>query len=95
MGRTRNVCGVGCESKKSAPPFLCYEDADPPSDIDYGIIGTDMKRTGHWVLFKYVGREIRTLSKPFKTREAAERARAKLPKKEQRSVGVGVIRSNQ
>jgi len=52
-----------------------------------------MKRTGQWVLFKYVGRELTPLSKPFKTREAAERARAKLPRKEQRSVGVGLIRA--
>ena len=49
-----------------------------------------MKRTAQWVLFKYVGREFTVLSKPLKTREAAERARAKLPKKEQRSVGVGL-----
>ena len=60
-----------------------------------GIISTDMRGTGQWVLFRYVGRECKVLSKPFKTKEAADRARAKLPQKEQRSVGVGLIRSKQ
>ena len=52
-----------------------------------------MKRTAQWVLFRYVGREFKAFSRPFKTREAAERARAKLPEKERRTLGVGLIRS--
>jgi hypothetical protein len=32
------------------------------------------------------------IAKPFKTKEAAERARSKLSKKEQKVVAVGVIR---
>jgi len=54
-----------------------------------------MKSVERWLLFKYVGREFTPLSKPFKTKEAAERARLKLPKKEQKTVAVGVIRSTE
>ena len=54
-----------------------------------------MKSTEQWVLFKYVGRELTPLSKPFKTQQAAKRARAKLSAKEQRAVAIGVIRSKQ
>jgi hypothetical protein len=52
-----------------------------------------MKNTERWVLFKYIGGQIKTLSKPFKTKAKAEKARLKLPEKEQREVAVGVIRS--
>jgi hypothetical protein len=45
-----------------------------------------------WLLFKYVEGECTPLSKPFKTKAAAEKARLKLPEREQRSVAVGVIR---
>ena len=45
-----------------------------------------------WLLFKYVGGEFTPLSKPFKTKEQAERARLKLPERERRSVAVGVIK---
>jgi hypothetical protein len=47
-----------------------------------------------WLLFKYIKGEFTPLSKTFKTKELAEKARLKLPEKEQRSVGVGVIRAN-
>jgi hypothetical protein len=50
-----------------------------------------MKCVDRRLLFKYVGREFTPLSKPFRTKEAAERARLKLPKKEQKAVAVDVI----
>ncbi|HWY53009.1 MAG TPA: hypothetical protein VNZ03_00995 [Terriglobales bacterium] len=45
-----------------------------------------------WLLFKYVDGQFTPLSKPFKTRDQAEKARAKYPEREQRMIGVGVIR---
>jgi len=45
-----------------------------------------------WLLFKYVEGQFTPLSKPFKTKAAAEKARLKLPERERRSVAVGVIR---
>jgi hypothetical protein len=45
-----------------------------------------------WLLFKYVGGEFTLLSKPFKTKEQAERARSKYPERERKTIGVGVIR---
>ena len=44
------------------------------------------------MLFKYVDGQFTPLSKPFKTKTAAEKARLKLPEREGRSVAVGVIR---
>ena len=46
-----------------------------------------------WLLYKYVGLEFTPLSKPFKTREQAEKAREKRPESERRKIGVGVIRT--
>jgi hypothetical protein len=45
-----------------------------------------------WLLFKYVDGQFTPLSKPMKSKAEAEKARAKYPEKERRSVGVGVIR---
>jgi hypothetical protein len=45
-----------------------------------------------WLLFKYVGGEFTPLSKPFKSKERAERARSKYPERERKPIGVGVIR---
>jgi hypothetical protein len=45
-----------------------------------------------WLLFEYVGRELTPLSKPFKTREQAEKAREKYPERLRKRIGVGVIR---
>jgi hypothetical protein len=47
-----------------------------------------------WLLYKYVQGEFTPLSKPFKTKAEAEKARLKLPDREQRKVGVGVVRRN-
>ncbi len=46
----------------------------------------------HWVLFKYIGLEFTPLSKPFKTREQAEKARGKYPERLRKTIGLGVIR---
>jgi hypothetical protein len=51
-----------------------------------------MKIIEQWLLFKYVGRVFTPLSKPFKTKAAAEKTRSKLPERERRGVAVGVIR---
>ena len=45
-----------------------------------------------WLLFKYIDREFTPLSKPFKTKEQAEKARAKYPEQERKRIGLGVIR---
>jgi hypothetical protein len=45
-----------------------------------------------WLLYKYVGLEFTPLSKPFKTREQAEKAREKYPERVRKTIGLGVIR---
>jgi hypothetical protein len=45
-----------------------------------------------WLLFKYINGEFTPLSKPFKTKVAANKARAKYPERERREIGVGVVR---
>jgi hypothetical protein len=45
-----------------------------------------------WLLFKYIEGQFTPLSKPFKTKDQAEKARSKLPERERRSVAVGVMR---
>jgi hypothetical protein len=42
--------------------------------------------------YKYVGLEFTPLSKPFKTKEQAEKAREKYPERLRKKVGLGVIR---
>jgi len=54
-----------------------------------------MKIIEQWLLFKYVEGQFTPLSKPFKTREQAEKARLKLPERERRAAAVGVIRTKQ
>jgi hypothetical protein len=46
-----------------------------------------------WLLFKYVGVEFTPLSKPFKTRKQAEKAREKYPERLRKTIGLGVIRT--
>jgi hypothetical protein len=45
-----------------------------------------------WLLFKFISGEFTPLSKPFKTKDQAEKARLKLPERERGAIGVGVIR---
>jgi hypothetical protein len=51
-----------------------------------------LKIIEQWLLFKYIEGQFTPLSKPFKTKAQAQRARLKLPERERRSVAVGVIR---
>jgi hypothetical protein len=51
-----------------------------------------MKITEQWLFFKCVDGQVTPLSKPFKTKAAAEKERSKLPDRERRSVAVGMIR---
>jgi hypothetical protein len=50
------------------------------------------KTTEQWLLFEYIGRDFRPLSKPFKTKEQAEKARLKYPERERKAIVVGVTR---
>lgn len=50
------------------------------------------KITAQWLLFKYIDGEFTPLSKPFKIKEEAEKARMKYPERERKTTGVGVIR---
>jgi hypothetical protein len=54
-----------------------------------------MKSTQQRLHFKYVSGVLTPLSKPFESKQAAPRARAKLSPKDQRSTAVGIIRSKQ
>jgi hypothetical protein len=44
-----------------------------------------------WVLYQYVDGKIMPLSRPFKTKEQAEKARLKFPEKERKRIGLGVV----
>jgi len=46
-----------------------------------------------WLLFKYINGEFTPLSKPFKTKEQAEKARLKIPERQRKSIGLGVVRT--
>ena len=45
-----------------------------------------------WLLFRYEKGEFTPLSKPFNTRQLAEKARLKYPEREQKTIGVGVLK---
>ena len=45
-----------------------------------------------WLLYKYIEGEFTPLSKPFKTKAEAEKAREKYPERERGTIGVGVVR---
>ena len=46
-----------------------------------------------WLLFRYVGGEFTPLSKPFKNKLQAEKARLKYLERERKAIGIGVIRT--
>ncbi len=50
------------------------------------------KPVAQWLLFKYIDGEITFLSKPFKTKQLAEKARSKYPEQERKKIGVGLIK---
>jgi len=50
------------------------------------------KTIERWLLFQYVDGELTPLSKPFRNKNQAEKARLKYPERERRTVGVGLVR---
>jgi hypothetical protein len=59
----------------------------------FAVIVHRSKIVERWLLFEYVGPEFTPLSKPFKTREQAEKAREKYPEYLRKTIGLGVIRT--
>jgi hypothetical protein len=51
-----------------------------------------MKSSVRWVLFEYRGLELVILSKPFKTKKLAEKARLKYPDRVRKKIGIGLVR---
>jgi hypothetical protein len=51
-----------------------------------------MKIIEQWLLFRFEHGEFTPLSKPFKTKGLAEKARLKYPERQRKSIGLGVIR---
>jgi len=50
------------------------------------------KTTQKWLLYKFIAGEFTPLSKPLKTKQQAEKARAKYPERQRRTIAIGVIR---
>jgi len=50
------------------------------------------KNTEQWFLFQYQSGKVTALSKGFKTKQLAEKARLKYPERERKQIGVGVVR---
>jgi hypothetical protein len=50
------------------------------------------KTTEQWLLFKYVDGEVTPLSKPFKTKAQAEKARRKYPERQRKTIALAVMR---
>ncbi len=50
------------------------------------------KTIEQWLLFTYIGGEFTPLSKPFKTKRLAEKARLKYPEGQRKTIALGVIR---
>jgi hypothetical protein len=50
------------------------------------------KTIDQWLLFKFEYGEFTPLSKPFKTKERAEKERMKYTERQRKSIGLGVIR---
>jgi hypothetical protein len=53
------------------------------------------KTIEQWLLFKYIDGEFTPLSKPFRTKQQAEKARRKYPERDRKTIGLGVIRMKQ
>jgi len=51
------------------------------------------KTIERWLLFQFVAGEFTPLSKPFKTKQLAEKARLKYPERQRKRTGIGVVRS--
>jgi hypothetical protein len=73
---------VASERRLEARPSSCYK-----SEMS--------KIVERWLLFEYVGLEFTPLSRPFKTKKEAEKAREKYPERVRKTIGIGVIRTKQ
>jgi len=51
-----------------------------------------MKTSVRWLLFEYKRLELVILSKPFKTKKLAEKARLKYPDRVRSKIGIGLMR---
>jgi hypothetical protein len=51
------------------------------------------KTREQWLLYRYVEGQLTPLSKPFKSKEQAEKARSKYAERERKTIGIGVIRT--
>jgi hypothetical protein len=51
-----------------------------------------MKVSVRWLVFEYKGVELVVLSKSFKTKKLAEKARLKYPDQARRRIAIGVVR---
>ena len=51
-----------------------------------------MKISVRWLLFEYQGLELVILSKGFRTKKLAEKARLKYPDRMRKKIGIGVVR---
>lgn len=67
------------------PPPLFFQGSSILSQRRIGQMKTNMR----WFVYEYKNGELVILSKPFKTKEAAEKERLKLPERERQQVGVG------
>jgi hypothetical protein len=82
------------DSGETADDFSHAHNQRTP-DSEYAVnraINSHMEKSVRWVLFEYQGLELVILSKPFKTKKLAEKARQKYPDSVQRKIGIGVIR---
>jgi hypothetical protein len=50
------------------------------------------KTVNRWVLYTCVEGDITALSRPFKTKAQAKKARSKYPEKERKAIVVGLVR---
>jgi hypothetical protein len=60
--------------------------------VGYTFCMPSAKERKQWFLFQYVGRNLTPLSRPFTTKEQAEKARQKYPERERGKIGIGVVR---
>jgi hypothetical protein len=64
----------------------------PPDPLLYSYKTEMTKTIERWLLFTFEHGEFTPLSKPFKTKKLAEKARLKYPEREARKIGIGVVR---
>jgi hypothetical protein len=71
------------------------QDGDANGDVTNGNqprLSNVLETGARWFLFEYQGRELVILSKPFKTKKLAEKARLKYSDRVRRKIGIGVVR---